>query len=73
MIHYVSISANDVKSTGASLFQLALYHGVHTSLSKYLGLASCLFKEMVYPINYVLWLSGIHTVSAWLDKLKCNC
>ena len=37
MIHYVSMSINDVKSTGTSLFQPVLYHDVHNSVSKYLG------------------------------------
>ena len=64
-------STNDVKSTGASLFQLELYHDVHSSLSKY-HLASCLFKEMVYGMNYVLWLSGVDIVAAKLNNLKCN-
>ena len=73
MIHYVSMSTNDVKSTGASLFQPILYHDVHNSVSKYLGFASHIFKELVYSINYGHWLSGVHIVSAGLDKLKCNC
>ena len=37
MIHYVSMNTNDIKSTGASLFQPVLFHGVHSSVSKYLG------------------------------------
>ena len=73
MIHFVSMIINDVKSTGTSLFQLVLYHYVHSSVNKYLGFASCLFKEMVYSIYYFLWLSGVHILSAELDKLKCNC
>ena len=35
MIQYVSMSAGDLKSTEASLFQLAHYHDVHNSVSKY--------------------------------------
>ena len=37
MIQYVPMSTNDVKSTGASLFQPAQYNDVHSSVSKYLG------------------------------------
>ena len=62
--------SNDIKPTGAFLFQLVLSHDVHGSLHKYLGLASCLFKEIIYSICYALWLSGVHTVSAEPDKLK---
>ena len=67
------MSINDIRSTGASLFQPVLYHDVHNSVSKSLGLASCLFKGMGNSINYILWLSGIHIVSSELDKQKCNC
>ena len=71
MIHYVSMSTNDVNLTG-SLFQLVLYH-VHSSVSTYLGLALFLFKEMVNSIIYILWLSGLYIVSTELAQLKCNC
>ena len=39
MIHHVLKSTYDIKSIKASLFQLTLYHDVHSSVSKYVGLA----------------------------------
>ena len=42
MIHYVSMSTNVIKSIEASLFQVELYHDVHSFVSKYLE-ASIIF------------------------------
>ena len=45
MIQYASMSTNDIKLSGASLFQSGWYHDVHSSVNKYLKLALYLFRK----------------------------